>query len=347
MFSFLLSTISSDIAIDLGTANTLVYAKGQDVVLNEPSVVAFSNRNGRKVVHAVGKEASNMLGRTPAHIEAIRPMKDGVIADFEVAEAMISTFIKKVNKSSFILRKPHVVICVPSGATAVERRAIHQSAEQAGAKRVYLIQEPMAAALGAGLPIHEPSGSMVVDIGGGTTEVAVLSLDGIVYSRSVRVGGDVMDEAIIQYVRRTTNLLLGEMSAERVKKEIGSATMPDDNEGMMVQIKGRDLMNGIPREIRVTEAMIAESLAEPVEQIVEAVKTALEATPPELAADIVDKGIMLTGGGALLRNLDVELRNRTGLPVSIADDPLSCVVRGSGFVVENLAKWKNVLSSGV
>ncbi|MDG1521844.1 MAG: rod shape-determining protein [Hellea sp.] len=347
MFSFLTSTISSDIAIDLGTANTLVYAKGQDVVLNEPSVVAFSNRNGRKVVHAVGKEASNMLGRTPAHIEAIRPMKDGVIADFEVAEAMISTFIKKVNKSSFILRKPHVVICVPSGATAVERRAIHQSAEQAGAKRVYLIEEPMAAALGAGLPIHEPSGSMVVDIGGGTTEVAVLSLDGIVYSRSVRVGGDVMDDAIIQYVRRTTNLLLGEMSAERVKKEIGSATMPDDNEGMMVQIKGRDLMNGIPREIRVTEAMIAESLAEPVEQIVEAVKSALEATPPELAADIVDKGIMLTGGGALLRNLDVELRSRTGLPVSIADDPLSCVVRGSGFVVENLTKWKSVLSSGV
>ena len=347
MFSFLTSTISSDIAIDLGTANTLVYAKGQDVVLNEPSVVAFSNRNGRKVVHAVGKEASNMLGRTPGHIEAIRPMKDGVIADFEVAEAMISTFIKKVNKSSFILRKPHVVICVPSGATAVERRAIHQSAEQAGAKRVYLIEEPMAAALGAGLPIHEPSGSMVVDIGGGTTEVAVLSLDGIVYSRSVRVGGDVMDDAIIQYVRRTTNLLLGEMSAERVKKEIGSATMPDDNEGMMVQIKGRDLMNGIPREIRVTEAMIAESLAEPVEQIVEAVKSALEATPPELAADIVDKGIMLTGGGALLRNLDVELRSRTGLPVSIADDPLSCVVRGSGFVVENLTKWKNILSSGV
>jgi rod shape-determining protein MreB len=260
---------------------------------------------------------------------------------------MISTFIKKVNKSSFILRKPHVVICVPSGATAVERRAIHQSAEQAGAKRVYLIEEPMAAALGAGLPIHEPSGSMVVDIGGGTTEVAVLSLDGIVYSRSVRVGGDVMDESIIQYVRRTTNLLLGEMSAERVKKEIGSATMPDDNEGMMVQIKGRDLMNGIPREIRVTEAMIAESLAEPVEQIVEAVKSALEATPPELAADIVDKGIMLTGGGALLRNLDVELRSRTGLPVSIADDPLSCVVRGSGFVVENLTKWKSVLSSGV
>ena len=348
MLSGLLSAFSSDIAIDLGTANTLVYAKGRDVVLNEPSVVAFSNRNGRKVVHAVGVEARNMLGRTPGHIEAIRPMKDGVIADFEVAEAMIGHFIKKVSKGNGILRaKPHVVICVPSGATAVERRAIHQSAEQSGAKRVYLIEEPMAAALGAGLPIHEPSGSMVVDIGGGTTEVAVLSLDGIVYSRSVRVGGDKMDDAIIQYVRRTTNLLLGEMSAERVKKEIGSATMPADNEGMTVQIKGRDLMNGVPREIRVTEAMIAESLAEPVEQIVEAVKMALEATPPELAADIVDKGIMLTGGGALLRNLDTELRNRTGLPVSIADDPLSCVVRGSGTVVENLKKWKSVLSSGV
>jgi len=339
---------SSDIAIDLGTANTLVYVKGKDVVLNEPSVVAYSVKNGRKEVHAVGAEASLMLGRTPGNIEAIRPMKDGVIADFDVAEEMISYFIKKVHsRSRFIQPKPKVVICVPSGATAVERRAIHQSALQAGAKRVYLIEEPMAAALGAGLPIHEPSGSMVVDIGGGTTEVAVLSLDGIVYSRSVRVGGDKMDDAIIQYVRRTTNLLLGEKSAEKVKKEIGSAKMPSDNEGMTIQIKGRDLMNGVPREIRVTEAMIAESLAEPVEQIVEAVKNALEATPPELAADIVDKGIMLTGGGALLRNLDMELRDRTGLPVSIADDPLSCVVRGSGTVVENLNKWKSVLTSGV
>lgn len=339
---------SSDIAIDLGTANTLVYVKGKDVVLNEPSVVAYSIKNGRKEVHAVGAAASLMLGRTPGNIEAIRPMKDGVIADFDVAEEMISYFIKKVHsRSRWIQPKPKVVICVPSGATAVERRAIHQSALQAGAKRVYLIEEPMAAALGAGLPIHEPSGSMVVDIGGGTTEVAVLSLDGIVYSRSVRVGGDKMDDAIIQYVRRTTNLLLGEKSAERVKKEIGSAKMPSDNEGMTIQIKGRDLMNGVPREIRVTEAMIAESLAEPVEQIVEAVKNALEATPPELAADIVDKGIMLTGGGALLRNLDTELRDRTGLPVSIADDPLSCVVRGSGTVVENLNKWKSVLTSGV
>ncbi len=337
---------SQDIAIDLGTANTLVYVKGRDVVLNEPSVVAYSIKNGRKDVHAVGAEASMMLGRTPDNIEAIRPMKDGVIADFDVAEEMIGHFIRKVNNRNRFAR-PEVVICVPSGATAVERRAIHQSAHQAGANRVHLIMEPMAAALGAGLPIHEPSGSMVVDIGGGTTEVAVLSLDGIVYSRSVRVGGDKMDDAIIQYVRRTTNLLIGEKSAERVKKEIGSATMPDDNEGLTVQIKGRDLMNGVPREIRVTEAMIAESLTEPVEQIVEAVKNALESTPPELAADIVERGIMLTGGGALLRNLDVELRDRTGLPVSIADDPLSCVVKGSGMVVENLKKWKSVLSSGV
>lgn len=345
MFDRIFGFFSADIAIDLGTANTLVYVKGRDVVLNEPSVVAYSTRNGRKEVHAVGDDARMMLGRTPDHIEAIRPMKDGVIADFEVAEVMIDHFIKKVhNRKNFV--SPQVVICVPSGATAVERRAIHDSAARAGARKVYLIREPMAAALGAGLPIHEPSGSMIVDIGGGTTEVAVLSLDGIVYDRSVRVGGDKMDEAIIQYVRRTTNLLIGEMSAEQVKKEIGTAQMPEDGEGMTVQIKGRDLMNGVPREIRVTEAMIAEALSEPVEQIVDAVKIALEATPPELAADIVDKGIMLTGGGALLRNLDAELRNRTGLPVSLADDPLTCVVRGSGIVVENLSKWKNILSTG-
>ncbi|MGB6230471.1 MAG: rod shape-determining protein [Litorimonas sp.] len=349
MISSIMDMFSSDIAIDLGTANTLVYAKGRDVVLNEPSVVSFSVKNGRKIVHAVGNDARMMLGRTPGNIEAIRPMKDGVIADFDVAEKMIEHFINKVKSQSGFVKfaKPKVVICVPSGATAVEERAIYQSAQQAGARKVYLIEEPMAAALGAGLPIHEPAGSMIVDIGGGTTEVAVLSLDGIVYSRSVRVGGDKMDDAIIQYVRRTTNLLIGEMTAERVKKEVGSATMPDDNEGMSVQIKGRDLMNGVPREIRVSEAMIAESLAEPVEQIVEAVKTALESTPPELAADIVDKGIMLTGGGALLRNLDIELRNRTELPVFIADDPLSCVVRGSGTVVENLKKWKSVLKTDV
>ncbi len=345
MFDRLFGFFSADIAIDLGTANTLVYVKGRDVVLNEPSVVAYSTRNGRKEVHAVGDDARMMLGRTPDHIEAIRPMKDGVIADFAVAEVMIDHFIKKVhNRKNFV--SPQVVICVPSGATAVERRAIHDSAARAGARKVFLIREPMAAALGAGLPIHEPTGSMIVDIGGGTTEVAVLSLDGIVYDRSVRVGGDKMDDAIIQYVRRTTNLLLGEMSAEQVKKEIGTAQMPEDGEGMTVQIKGRDLMNGVPREIRVTEAMIAEALSEPVEQIVEAVKIALEATPPELAADIVDKGIMLTGGGALLRNFDTELRSRTGLPVSLAEDPLSCVVRGSGIVVENLGKWKNILSTG-
>jgi len=340
-------TFSTDLAIDLGTANTLIYAKGRDIVLNEPSVVAYSVRNGRKVVHAVGEDARMMLGRTPGNIEAIRPMKDGVIADFEVAEAMIKHFITKVNKKKFKFGGTKVVICVPAGATAVEKRAIYQSAEQAGASKVFIVYEPMAAALGAGLPIHEPSGSMVVDIGGGTTEIAVLSLDGMVYSRSVRVGGDKMDDAIIQYVRRTTNLLLGEMSAERVKKEIGSATTPEDGEGMTVLIKGRDLMNGVPREIVINEAMIAESLEEPVEQIVDAVKLALEATPPELAADIVDKGIMLTGGGALLRNLDSELRERTGLPVSIADEPLSCVVRGSGIVVENLKKWKVVLEAGV
>lgn len=338
---------SSDIAIDLGTANTLIYAKGRDIVLNEPSVVAYSVRNGRKVVHAVGEDARMMLGRTPGNIEAVRPMKDGVIADFEIAEDMISHFIKKAAPRKLFRRGPTVVICVPAGATAVEERAIYQSADKAGVHKVYLISEPMAAALGAGLPVHEPSGSMVVDIGGGTTEIAVLSLDGVVYSRSVRVGGDKMDDAIIQYVRRTTNLLLGEMSAERVKKEIGSAMMPEDGEGMTVQIKGRDLMNGVPREININEAMIAESLEEPVEQIVDAVKVALEATPPELAADIVDKGIVLTGGGALLRNLDFELRERTGLPVSIADDPLSCVVRGSGMVVENLKKWKAVLETGI
>ena len=343
----LLDAFSTDLAIDLGTANTLIYAKGRDIVLNEPSVVAYSIRNGRKLVHAVGEDARMMLGRTPGNIEAIRPMKDGVIADFEVAEAMIKHFITKVNKKKFRLGGTKVVICVPAGATAVEKRAIYQSAQQAGASKVFIIYEPMAAALGAGLPIHEPSGSMVVDIGGGTTEIAVLSLDGMGYSRSVRVGGDKMDDAIIQYVRRTTNLLLGEMSAERVKKEIGTAMKPEDGEGMTVLIKGRDLMNGVPREIAINEAMIAESLEEPVEQIVDAVKLALEATPPELAADIVDKGIMLTGGGALLRNLDAELRERTGLPVSIADAPLSCVVRGSGIVVENLKKWKIVLEAGV
>jgi rod shape-determining protein MreB and related proteins len=343
MFSKFFGLMSSDMAIDLGTANTLVYVKGRGVVLNEPSVVAYEIIDGEKRVKAVGLEAKLMLGKTPGHMVAIRPMRDGVIADFDVAEEMIKRFIRKaLNKSG--RARPLIVVCVPSGATAVERRAIHHSAERAGGRRVYLIEEPTAAAIGAGLPIDEATGSMVVDIGGGTTEVAVLSLGGIVYSRSVRVGGDKMDEAIINYLRRTSNLLLGETSAERIKTEIGTATAPTSGEGLSLVVKGRDLMKGVPREIRVTEAMVAEAMSEPVDQIVDAVKVALEATPPELAADIVDRGIMLTGGGALLRNLDHELRDRTGLPVSIADDPLSCVVLGCGKALENLPKYAHILT---
>jgi len=327
-------------AIDLGTANTLVYVKGRGIVLNEPSVVAITTRKGKKMVMAVGDEAKMMLGRTPGNIEAIRPLRDGVIADFEVAEEMIKHFIRKVhNRRSFA--SPQVVVCVPSGSTAVERRAIQESAESAGARRVYLVEEPMAAAIGAGLPVTEPTGSMVVDIGGGTTEVAVLSLGGIVYSRSVRVGGDKMDEAIIGYIRRTHNLLIGEATAERVKKEIGSACAPENGEGVEMTIKGRDLMNGVPKEIMVSQRQIAESMAEPVGAIVEAVKVALEHTAPELAADIVDKGIVLTGGGALLGNLDFVLRHSTGLPVSIADEPLSCVALGTGRVLEDMKNFKD------
>ena len=344
MFSSLFGVISNDIAIDLGTANTLIYMKGKGIVLNEPSVVALRNVGGRKVVHAVGIEAKQMLGRTPGHMEAIRPMRDGVIADFEVAEEMIKYFIRKVhNRKGFV--NPKVIVCVPSGATAVERRAINDSCLNASARRVGLIDEPMAAAIGAGLPIHEPTGSMVVDIGGGTTEVAVLSLGGIVYSRSVRVGGDKMDEAIIAYIRRHQNLLIGEASSERIKKEIGSACAPADGNGITMAIKGRDLLNGVPKEITITQRHIAEALAEPVGAIVEAVKVALEATPPELAADIVDKGIVLTGGGSLLANLDQVLREETGLPVSIADDPLSCVALGTGRVLENTKGMRHVLST--
>ena len=327
-------------AIDLGTANTLVYVKGRGIVLNEPSVVAITTRKGKKMVQAVGEEAKMMLGRTPGNIEAIRPLRDGVIADFEVAEEMIKHFIRKVhNRRSFA--SPQIVVCVPSGSTAVERRAIQESAESAGARRVYLVEDPMAAAIGAGLPVTEPTGSMVVDIGGGTTEVAVLSLGGIVYSRSVRVGGDKMDEAIIGYIRRTHNLLVGEATAERVKTEIGSACAPENGEGLEMTIKGRDLMNGVPKEIFVSQRQIAESMAEPVGAIVEAVKVALEHTAPELAADIVDKGIVLTGGGALLGNLDFVLRHSTGLPVSIADGPLSCVALGTGRVLEDMKLFKD------
>jgi rod shape-determining protein MreB len=285
-----------------------------------------------------------MLGRTPGNIQAIRPLRDGVIADFEVAEEMIKEFIRKVhNRRGF--HSPQIVVCVSSGSTAVERRAIQESAESAGARRVWLIEEPMAAAIGAGLPVNEPTGSMVVDVGGGTTEVAVLSLGGIVYSRSVRVGGDKMDEAIIAYIRRNHNLLVGESSAERIKKEIGSACPPDDGEGETMEIKGRDLMNGVPKELVISERQVAESLAEPVGAIVEAVKVALEHTAPELAADIVDKGIVLTGGGALLGNLDFVLRASTGLPVSIADDPLSCVALGTGRCLEEMQTLQNVLIS--
>jgi rod shape-determining protein MreB len=344
MFSKVMGWLSADMAIDLGTANTLVYVKGRGIVLNEPSVVAIVNTRGKKQVLAVGDEAKLMLGRTPGNIEAIRPLRDGVIADFEIAEEMIKHFIRKVhNRRSFA--SPQVIICVPSGSTAVERRAIMESAESAGARRVFLIEEPMAAAIGAGLPVTEPTGSMVVDIGGGTTEVAVLSLGGIVYSRSVRVGGDKMDEAIIAYIRRNHNLLVGEASAERIKKQIGSACPPEDGNGLQLEIKGRDLMNGVPKELIINQRQIAEALAEPVGAIIEAVKMALEHTAPELAADIVDKGIVLTGGGALLGNLDLVLRHATGLPVSIADEPLSCVALGTGRALEDMKTLRHVLYS--
>lgn len=335
---------SADLAIDLGTANTLVYVKGKGIVLNEPSVVAIEEYRGKKQVLAVGNEAKLMLGRTPGNIHAIRPLRDGVIADFEIAEEMIKYFIRKVNNNRSF-SAPVVIVCVPSGSTAVERRAIQESAETAGAHKVWLIEEPMAAAIGANLPVTEPTGSMVVDIGGGTTEVAVMSLSGIVYSRSARVGGDKMDSAIISYIRRNHNLLVGEGSAEKIKKEVGSACPPEKGEGRTVDIKGRDLMNGVPKEIVITERQVAESLAEPVAQIVEAVKVALENTAPELAADIVDKGIVLTGGGALLSNLDQVLRNATGLPVSIAEEPLACVVKGTGRALEDFKKFRSILSS--
>jgi len=346
MFSTFFGAISSDIAIDLGTANTLVYMKGRGIVLNEPSVVALRTAGGRKTVYAVGAEAKMMLGRTPGHMEAIRPMRDGVIADFEVAEEMIKYFIRKVhNRKGFV--NPKVIVCVPSGASAVERRAINDSCLNASARRVGLMYEPMAAAIGAGLPIHEPTGSMVVDIGGGTTEVAVLSLSGIVYSRSVRVGGDKMDEAIISYMRRHHNLLVGETTAERIKKEIGTARPPEDGYGLSIDVKGRDLMQGVPREVRVSEKQAADAVAEPAAQIIEAVKVALEATPPELAADIADKGIMLTGGGALLRGLDLEIADATGLPVTVADDPLTCVALGVGKVLEHPQWMKGLLESSL
>ena len=345
MFGRLLGFMSADMAIDLGTANTLVYVKGRGIVLAEPSVVAIAEVRGRKQVLAVGEEAKLMLGRTPGNIQAIRPLRDGVIADFEVAEEMIKHFIRKVhNRRGFA--SPMIIVCVPSGSTAVERRAIQESAESAGARKVFLIEEPMAAAIGAGMPVTEPSGSMIVDIGGGTTEVAVISLGGIVYARSVRVGGDKMDEAIIHYIRRAHNLLIGETSAERIKIEIASAALPEEgSEGPQREVRGRDLLNGVPREVIVSQRQMAEALAEPVGQIVEAVKVALENTPPELSADIVDKGIMLTGGGALVYRLDQVLGEATGLPVLIAENPLQCVALGTGRALEEYKRLRNVLST--
>ena len=333
MLSKILGLFSSDMAIDLGTANTLVYVKGRGIVLNEPSVVAMITEEGRSKVLAVGEEAKMMLGRTPGNIQAIRPLKDGVIADFHVAEHMIKHFIQKVHNRSFA--SPQVVVCVPSGSTPVERKAIQESAEQAGARKVYLIEEPMAAAIGAGLPVTDPQGSMVVDIGGGTTEVAVLSLSGIVYADSVRVGGDKMDECLIAYIRRNHNLLIGESSAERIKKEVGTAMVPEDGVGKTITLKGRDLMNGVPKEIEINQSQVAEALKDPVTAIIEGVKKALELTPPELAADIVDRGIVLTGGGALLGNLDMMLRRATGLPVTVAEEPLTCVALGTGRALED------------
>ena len=342
MLSKLTGLWSTDMAIDLGTANTLVYVKGQGIVLNEPSVVAILNSDGKNKVLSVGLEAKEMLGRSPGNIEVIRPLRDGVIADFEVAEEMIKHFIQKVhNRRAFT--SPIIVICVPSGSTGVERRAIHESAERAGARKVYLIEEPMAAAIGAGLPVTEPSGSMIVDIGGGTTEVAVLSLGGIVYAESARVGGDKMDESIIAYMRRHHNLLIGNMSAERLKKSIGSALAPDDGDGEKYTVKGRDLVNGVPKELILTQRNVAEALAEPIGTIIEAVKRALENTAPELAADIVDRGIILTGGGALLSGMDVVLRKATGLPVTVAEDTLLSVALGTGKVLDEMKNLKSVL----
>lgn len=346
MFARLLGFMSADMAIDLGTANTLVYVKGRGIVLAEPSVVAVAEWHGKKQVVAVGEEAKQMLGRTPGNIVASRPLRDGVIADFEIAEEMIKHFIRKVhNRRGFT--SPLIIVCVPSGSTAVERRAIQDSAESAGARKVELIEEPMAAAIGAGLPVTEASGSMIVDIGGGTTEVAVISLGGIVYARSVRVGGDKMDEAIINYIRRTYNLLIGESSAERIKMSIGAARAPEDDndEGPIQELRGRDLMNGVPREVMVSQRQIAEALFEPVSAIVEAVKVALENTPPELAADIVDRGIVLTGGGAMLYRLNEVLRDATGLACAVAENPLQCVALGTGRALEERRRLQNVLMS--
>ncbi len=342
LFDGILGVFSNDLAIDLGTANTLVYVKGKGIVLNEPSVVAVStdNRSKNRVL-AVGLEARNMLGKTPGNIVAIRPMRDGVIADFEVTEAMLRYFIRKVhNRRSFI--RPRIIIAVPSGITQVEKRAVRESAESAGAREVFLVEEPMAAAIGANLPITEPTCNMVVDIGGGTTEVAVISLAGIVYSMSVRVAGDKMDQAIIQYIKRKYNLLIGERTAEAIKTTIGNA-YPDSQNLETMEVKGRDLASGIPKILTIDSEEVRVAIAEQIDAIVEAVKIALEQTPPELAADIVDRGIVLTGGGALLKNLDKLLREETSLPIIVADDPLTTVALGSGQTLDSIETLRRVI----
>jgi len=342
LFDWVYGLFSNDLAIDLGTATTLTFVKGKGIVSNEPSVVAVQRgANGTKKVLAVGKEAKEMLGRTPGNIVAVRPMKDGVIADFEVTEAMLSYFIQRAHNRRTLVR-PRIIICVPSGITEVEKRAVRDSALAAGAREVYLIEEPMAAAIGAGLPITEPSGNMIVDIGGGTTEVAVISLAGIVMSKSIRVGGDKMDEAIVSHIKRKYNLLIGERTAEDIKKQIGSAYPMD--EVLTVEVKGRDLVAGVPKTLTINSDEIRDALSEPVNAIVEAVRVVLERTPPELSADIVDRGIVLSGGGSQLKNLDVLLREETGLPVMVSENPQLAVVLGTGKALDELKLLKEVTS---
>ena len=346
MFGFLNSYFNDDLAIDLGTANTLIYVRGKGIVLDEPSVVAIRQEggpNGKKVIQEVGLAAKQMLGRTPGNITAIRPMKDGVIADFTVTEQMLKHFIRKVHQTRIFKPSPRIIICVPCGSTQVERRAIRESAIGAGASSVYLIEEPMAAAIGADLPVGDPTGSMVVDVGGGTTEVGVISLGGLVYKGSVRVGGDKMDEAIINYIRRNYGMLIGETTAEQIKKEIGSAF--PGSEVREKEVKGRNLAEGIPRSFTISSNEILEALTEPLNSIVSAVKTALEQTPPELAADIAAKGMVITGGGALLRDIDRLLMEETGLPVIVAEDPLTCVVRGSGKALEKIERLASIFTN--
>lgn len=342
IFDSFFGLFSNDLAIDLGTANTLIYLKGQGIVCHEPSVVAVQNddHGDKKKVVAVGAEAKNMLGRTPESITAIRPMKDGVIADFDITEKMLRHLIRKVHNRKALVR-PRIIICVPHGVTEVEKRAVRESAESAGAREVYLIEEPMAAAIGAGLPITEACGSMILDIGGGTTEIAVISLKGIVYSSSVRIGGDKLDEAIQSYVKRRYNILIGEQTAEQIKLAVGAAYPTGEN--LSVEVKGRDLVQGVPKAAVVTEEEVREALIEPINQIVDVVRIALEKTPPELSSDIVDRGITLCGGGALLRNLDKLLSKETDLPVVVVDDPLSAVVLGSGAVLDHLDLLKDVV----